>query len=66
MHNEVSSFNPYEMAVQQFELAADKLDLSEDMREILRKPKRELIVNFPVRLDNGILKHLRAIVCSIM
>ena len=55
MHNEVTSatFNPYHMAVQQFELAAEKLGLSEDMREILRKPKRELIVNFPVRLDSG-------------
>jgi glutamate dehydrogenase (NAD(P)+) len=56
MHNDVVSFNPYSMAVQQFELAADKLGLSEDMREILRKPKRELIVNFPVRLDNGHVK----------
>jgi glutamate dehydrogenase (NAD(P)+) len=45
--------NPYTMAVQQFELAADKLDLSEDIREILRKPRRELTVNFPVRLDDG-------------
>lgn len=55
MHNEVKSaaFNPYHMAVQQFELAAEKLGLSEDMREILRKPKRELTVNFPVRMDNG-------------
>lgn len=52
----MQDFNPYEMAVQQFELAADKLELSEDMREILRKPKRELIVNFPVRLDNGRIK----------
>src|SRR5215469_15464620 len=56
MHDDVISFNPYQMAVQQFELAADKLGLSEDMREILRKPKRELIVNFPVRLDNGHVK----------
>ncbi len=56
MHDEVSSFNPYHMAVQQFELAAGKLGLSEDMQEILRKPKRELVVNFPVRLDNGRIK----------
>lgn len=58
MHNEVKSaaLNPYQMAVQQFELAADKLNLSEDMREILRQPKRELIVNFPVRLDTGRIK----------
>jgi glutamate dehydrogenase (NAD(P)+) len=55
MHDDVKTavINPYQMAVQQFELAADKLNLSEDMREILRKPKRELTVNFPVRLDNG-------------
>jgi glutamate dehydrogenase (NAD(P)+) len=55
MHDEVKSaaLNPYQMAVQQFEAAADKINLSEDMREILRQPKRELIVNFPVRLDNG-------------
>ena len=65
MHNDVnasaqtrvhSAVNPYQMAVQQFELAADKLKLSEDMREILRQPKRELAVNFPVRLDNGRIK----------
>lgn len=53
MQKEATTFNPYRMAVQQFELAAGKLGLSEDMRETLRMPKRELIVNFPVRLDNG-------------
>ena len=58
MHKEVKSaaLNPYHMAVQQFEAAADKINLSEDMREILRQPKRELTVNFPVRLDNGRVK----------
>jgi glutamate dehydrogenase (NAD(P)+) len=56
MFEHVNIFNPYHMAVQQFELAAEKLGLSEDMREILRTPKRELIVNFPVRLDNGRIK----------
>ena len=58
MHDDVKSaaINPYHMAVQQFELAAEKLGLSEDMREILRQPKRELTVNFPVRLDNGRIK----------
>jgi glutamate dehydrogenase (NAD(P)+) len=58
MHDEVKSaaFNAYHMAVQQFEIAAEKLNLSEDMREILRQPKRELTVNFPVRLDNGRIK----------
>jgi glutamate dehydrogenase (NAD(P)+) len=56
MHAESHSFNPYHMAVQQFEAAADKLALSEDMREILRQPKREFTVNFPVRLDSGRIK----------
>ncbi len=58
MHNDVTSavINPYQMAVQQFEIAAERLGLSEDMREILRQPKRELAVNFPVRLDSGRIK----------
>jgi glutamate dehydrogenase (NAD(P)+) len=58
MHNVVKSaaLNPYHMAVQQFEEAADQLNLSEDMREILRHPRLELAVNFPVRLDSGRIK----------
>jgi len=56
MHEEVTALNPYHMAVQQFEAAAEKLHLSEDMREVLRQPKRELTVNFPVRLDSGRIK----------
>ena len=49
----VDTINPYEMAVAQFDEAAECLGLSQAMRAILRKPKRELIVNFPVRMDNG-------------
>ncbi|HYT28406.1 MAG TPA: Glu/Leu/Phe/Val dehydrogenase [Ktedonobacteraceae bacterium] len=45
--------NPYDVAVAQFDEAAERLGLSQAMRAILRKPKRELIVNFPVRMDNG-------------
>src|SRR5947207_5508635 len=45
--------NPYAVAIAQFDEAADRLGLSQAMRAILRKPKRELIVNFPVRMDNG-------------
>src|SRR5579863_10161143 len=45
--------NPYDVAVAQFDEAADWLGLSQAMRAILRKPKRELTVNFPVRMDNG-------------
>src|SRR5579884_3695231 len=49
----VDIINPYEVAVAQFDEAADRLGLSQAMRAILRKPKRELTVNFPVRMDNG-------------
>ena len=49
----IDIMNPYDMAIAQFDEAADRLWLSQSMRAILRKPKRELIVNFPVRMDNG-------------
>jgi len=45
--------NLYEVAVEQFNDAAERLGLSQPMRAILSKPKRELVVNFPVRMDNG-------------
>jgi len=40
-------------ALEQFETAADFLGLHEDIRRILRYPKRELIVHFPVTMDDG-------------
>src|SRR5215467_14440573 len=49
----IEVLNPYEVAVAQFDEAAERLGLSQAMRAILRKPKRELIVNFPVRMDDG-------------
>ena len=56
MHDDVPNSrhpNPYHMAIAQFESAADRLGLSDDLRQILRAPKRELTVNFPVRMDDG-------------
>ncbi|GCE18379.1 Glu/Leu/Phe/Val family dehydrogenase [Dictyobacter kobayashii] len=49
----VDIISPYTVAVAQFDEAAERLGLSQSMRNVLRAPKRELIVNFPVRLDNG-------------
>ena len=37
----------------QFERAADFCGLPPEIREILSQPKNELIVNFPVRMDDG-------------
>jgi glutamate dehydrogenase (NAD(P)+) len=48
--------NPFAVAVAQFEVAAERLNLSEDMRGILRQTKRELTVNFPVRMDDGSIR----------
>jgi glutamate dehydrogenase (NAD(P)+) len=59
MHSVVQregQMNPYEMAIAQFDAAADRLNLAEDVRAVLRYPKRELTVNFPVRMDDGSVK----------
>src|SRR5260370_30815343 len=45
--------NLYDVAVSQFNDADERLGLSQPMRAILSRPKRELVVNFPVRMDNG-------------
>ena len=45
--------NPYEMAVQQLEAVAERTGLNPDILRILRKPERELTVNFPVKMDDG-------------
>ena len=49
----------YETALRQFDDAAAILDLHADVREILRRPKRELVVNFPVEMDNGTIRMFR-------
>jgi glutamate dehydrogenase (NAD(P)+) len=45
--------NPRETALAQFEAAADRLGLENNLRVILRTPARELAVNFPVQLESG-------------
>ncbi|RLF19362.1 MAG: glutamate dehydrogenase [Thermoprotei archaeon] len=45
--------NPYSMAIEQFERVAKLLDLPNWIIEILKKPKREIIVHIPVVMDNG-------------
>lgn len=43
----------YDMAVEQFQRAADVMRLDPNTQEILRKPRRILSVNFPVKMDDG-------------
>ena len=45
--------NAWEVAQQQFDLAADRLGLDPGMRLVLREPRRELTVHFPVHMDDG-------------
>jgi glutamate dehydrogenase (NAD(P)+) len=43
----------FDVAVEQFNIAADVIGLEDDMRRILSFCQRELIVNFPVEMDDG-------------
>jgi glutamate dehydrogenase (NAD(P)+) len=45
--------NLYQMAASQFQRAAETAGLDASLRTILSQPKNEIIVNFPVRLDDG-------------
>jgi glutamate dehydrogenase (NAD(P)+) len=45
--------NPYDMAIQQFDNVVDRLKLDPGIAKVLRHPQRELIVHFPVKLDDG-------------
>ena len=50
------NLNPFEIAKQQFNIAADLIDLDESMRAVLVNPKRQLLVSVPVKMDNGTMK----------
>ncbi len=43
----------YRVTVDQFNRAADALQLDAEVRERLLEPRRSLVVNFPVRRDDG-------------
>ncbi len=45
--------NPFVIAQQQFDLAAEILKLDPGLRQVLRTPKRQLAVAVPIRMDDG-------------
>ena len=45
--------NAYEVALENFDLAADALDLDEGVRAMIKFPERILQVGVPVRMDTG-------------
>jgi glutamate dehydrogenase (NAD(P)+) len=50
--------NAWAVAQQQFDLAADMLNLDPGLRAVLREPRRELTVHFPVQMDDGSVRVL--------
>jgi glutamate dehydrogenase (NAD(P)+) len=45
--------NPWEAQAARFDFAARKLNLDEGLWKVLRMPAREIIVHFPVAMDDG-------------
>ncbi len=52
----MSELNPWKVAQKQFDEAAEIMGLEPSLREVLREPKRELTVHFPVKMDDGTIK----------
>ncbi len=52
----MAEFNPFKIAQEQLEAAAERLGLDPATHELLRWPQRELIVTIPVQMDNGKIK----------
>ena len=52
----MANVNPFEMAQQQLDMAAEKLGLEKAIHEFLRWPMRELKVTMPVKMDDGSTK----------
>lgn len=53
------TLNPFEIAQQQLDEAAELLGLDAATRELLRWPMRELVVTIPVKMDDGTTKIFR-------
>jgi len=50
------TFNPWEMALEQFNTVAEKIKLDPNIRTVLSKPRRCLIVSIPTKMDDGTTK----------
>ncbi len=47
------NLNPFAIATEQFNKAADLIGLDDNLRSVLIHPKRQLIVSIPVKMDDG-------------
>ncbi|HEU4402887.1 MAG TPA: Glu/Leu/Phe/Val dehydrogenase [Candidatus Polarisedimenticolia bacterium] len=48
--------NPFEIAQAQFHTAAEHLKLDPWLREVLKRPKRQLVVSIPTKMDDGSIR----------
>ena len=48
--------NPFQIAMQQFDEAAERMKLEPQLREALRRPRRALTLSLPVKMDDGSVK----------
>jgi glutamate dehydrogenase/leucine dehydrogenase len=49
----VSTINPFDIALEQLDEAAKLVNLDEGLHQVLAHPKRVLIVSIPVKMDDG-------------
>jgi len=56
----VTERNAYELALENFEIAADAMELEGDIREMIKFPERVLTVSVPVRMENGRIRRFEA------
>jgi glutamate dehydrogenase/leucine dehydrogenase len=53
MLTQQSTGNAYDVALENFDTAADVMELDKDTREMIKYPERALTVSIPVRMDDG-------------
>ena len=56
----IKTDNVYELALENFDAAADVLGLDNDTREMIKFPERVLTVTVPVRMDDGHIRRFEA------
>ncbi len=54
------AYNPFENAQKQFDGIAEKLNLDDGTRALLRKPMKEMHFSIPVKMDDGTTKVFQA------
>ncbi len=54
------TYNPFEIAQEQFDNVASVLELDEGLRELLRQPMKEFHFTIPVKMDDGTTKVFKA------